>query len=193
MIVPDDYQKLDPLPEDPEGCISYGKQTESALCMVSIYPIDVEDAMDFNDTEALINGIHHTLAENQALIEVENGRRASGFPYIYSIVKTYNGEEEGVGYTLVLDFLLRPNSSVVRVQGFFQEYGITGERDATVFARLSQDKGFSEDSWCFDPYDPDSEASYKMNQSELAEYDELFPDHPLTQCRMLIRHYKENF
>ena len=161
--------------------------------MVSIYPIDVEDAMDFNDTEALINGIHHTLAENQALIEVENGRRASGFPYIYSIVKTYNGEEEGVGYTLVLDFLLRPNSSVVRVQGFFQEYGITGVRDATVFARLSQDKGFSEDSWCFDPYDPDSQASYKMNQSELAEYDELFPDHPLTQCRMLIRHYKENF
>ena len=193
MIIPADYQKLDPLPEDPEGCVSYGKQTESALCMVSIYPIDVEDAMDFNDTEALINGIHHTLAENQALIEVENGRRTSGFPYIYSIVKTYNGEEEGVGYTLVLDFLLRPNSSVVRVQGFFQEYGITGEREATVFARLSQDKGFSEDSWCFDPYDPDSEASYKMNQSELAEYDELFPDHPLTQCRMLIRHYKENF
>jgi hypothetical protein len=193
MIIPADYQKLDPLPEDPEGCVSYGKQTESALCMVSIYPIDVEDAMDFNDTEALINGIHHTLAENQALIEVENGRRASGFPYIYSIVKTYNGEEEGVGYTLVLDFLLRPNSSVVRVQGFFQEYGITGVRDATVFARLSQDKGFSEDSWCFDPYDPDSQASYMMNQSERAEYDELFPDHPLTQCRMLIRHYKENF
>ena len=193
MIIPADYQKLDPLPEDPEGCVSYGKQTESALCMVSIYPIDVEDAMDFNDTEALINGIHHTLAENQALIEVENGRRASGFPYIYSLVKTYNGEEEGVGYTLVLDFLLRPNRSVVRVQGFFQEYGITGVRDATVFARLSQDKGFSEDSWCFDPYDPDSQASYKMNQSELAEYDELFPDHPLTQCRMLIRHYKENF
>lgn len=193
MIIPANYQKLDPLPEDPEGCVSYGKQTESALCMVSIYPIDVEDAMDFNDTEALINGIHHTLAENQALIEVENGRRASGFPYIYSIVKTYNGEEEGVGYTLVLDFLLRPNSSVVRVQGFFQEYGITGVRDATVFARLSQDKGFSEDSWCFDPYDPDSQASYMMNQSERAEYDELFPDHPLTQCRMLIRHYKENF
>ena len=193
MIVPSDYQKLNPLPEDPEGCVSYGKQTENALCMVSIYPIESEEAMNFNDKKALIDGIHRTLAENQALIEVENGRRTSGFPYIYSIVKTYNGEEEGVGYTLVLDFLLRPNSSVVRVQGFFQEYGITGVRDATVFARLSQDKGFSEDSWCFDPYDPDSEASYKMNQSELAEYDEFFPDHPHTQSRMLIRHYKENF
>ena len=32
----------------------------------------------------------------------------------------------------------------------------------------------------------------KMNLSELAEYDNLFPDHPLSQCRMLIRHYKEN-
>ena len=72
MIIPAEYQKLGPLPEDPEGCVSYGKQTESALCMVSIYPIDIEDAMDFNDTEALINGIHHTLAENQVLIEVEN-------------------------------------------------------------------------------------------------------------------------
>lgn len=51
--------------------------------MVSIYPIDSEDAMDFNDKKALIDGIHHTLAENQALVEVENGRRISGFPYIY--------------------------------------------------------------------------------------------------------------
>ena len=41
-------------------------------------------------------------------------------------------------------------------------------------------------------YDPDSEAPYKMNLSELAEYDDLFPDHPLSQCRMLIRHDKEN-
>ena len=136
MIVPADYQKLNPLPEDPEGCVSYGKQTENALCMVSIYPIDPEDAMDFNDKKALIDGIHHTLAENQALIEVENGRRISGFPYIYSIVKTYNGEEEGVGYTLVLDFLLRPNSSVVRVQGFFQEYSVT-ESEMPPFSHTS--------------------------------------------------------
>ena len=83
--------------------------------MVSIFPIDAEDAMDFNDTEGLIDGIHHSLAENQALIEVDNGRRISGFPFIYSIVETNNGEEEGVGYTLVLDFLPHPNSSIVRV------------------------------------------------------------------------------
>ena len=84
MIVPADYQKLDPLPEDPEGCVTYGKQTENALCMVSIFSVDPEDAMDFNDNKALIDGIHHTLAENQALIEVENGRRTSGYPYILS-------------------------------------------------------------------------------------------------------------
>jgi hypothetical protein len=35
--------------------------------------------MDFNDKTALIDGIHHTLAENQALIEVENGRRLAVF------------------------------------------------------------------------------------------------------------------
>ncbi len=83
---------------------------------------------------------------------------------------------------------------MVRVQGFFQEYGVTGVRDASVLAHLSQeDKGFTEDKWFFDPYDPDSEAPYKMNLSELAEYDDLFPDYPLSQCRMLIRYYQENF
>ena len=43
MIVPSDYQKLESLPEDPEGCVSYGKQTENALCMISIYPIESEE------------------------------------------------------------------------------------------------------------------------------------------------------
>ena len=33
----------------------------------------------------------------------------------------------------------------------------------------------------------------KMNLSESPKYDDLFPDHPLSQCRMLIRYYKENF
>ena len=31
MVVPENYQKLDPLPEDPEGCVSYGKQTENEI------------------------------------------------------------------------------------------------------------------------------------------------------------------
>mgnify|MGYP007115060343 FL=1 len=39
MIVPNDYQRLKALPEDPEGCITYGKQTEGALCLVSVFPI----------------------------------------------------------------------------------------------------------------------------------------------------------
>lgn len=194
MIIPADYHKLDQLPEDPEGCVTYGKQTESALCMVTIYPVGAEAAMSFKDSEALISGIHGALGENQALIEVENGRRTSGLPYIYSIVKTYHGEQEGVVYTLVLDFPTASSGKVVRVQGFFQEYGTTGVRDASVFARLRQeDKDFSDDKWFFDPYDPDSRASCRMNLSESAKYDDMFPDHTLSQCRMLIRHYKENF
>ena len=75
--------------------------------------------MDFKHTEILINGIHHTLAENQALIEEENGQRNSGYPYVYSIVKAYNREKEGVRYTLVLDFPLRANNIVVRMKNFF--------------------------------------------------------------------------
>ncbi len=192
MIVPADYHKLNSLPDAPEGCISYGKQTDNASCIISIYPISSEAAMDFNDKEVLIDGIHRTLAENQAIIEVENGKLLSGRPFIYSVIKTYHGKEDGVVYTLVMDFPV--SSTIVRVQAFFQENGITGLRDATVFARLQQeDIAFSEDKWFFDPYETDSQASYKMNLSEKAEYDELFPEHPLSQCRLLIKHFKENF
>ena len=78
MIIPIDYQKLKTLPGDPEGCITYGKQTENALCIVSVFPILPSEAMDVNGKEKLIDGIHHTLSQNQALIEVDSGILKSG-------------------------------------------------------------------------------------------------------------------
>jgi len=192
MIIPEDYHKLDPLPEDPEGSVSYGKQTDNAVCLVYIYPIAVDSAMDFSDKQALIDGIHRTLAENQAIIEVDNGTRISGKPYIYSIIKTYHGKEAGVVYTLTMDLLFK--DSVIRIQAFFQEYGTTGIRDTAVYAQCYRSENdFSPEKWFFDPYDLKSQAAYKMNKSELAEYDDIFPDHPLSQCRSLIKYYVDNF
>ena len=45
--------------------------------------------------------------------------------------------------------------------------------------------------WWFDPYDKDYKHPFLMNLSEKEEYDELFPDHPLSQCRKFVKYITE--
>ncbi len=190
MILPEGYQQVQSLPEDPEGSVSFGKQTESAICLVTLYQIPPEQAMPFNDKDEVINGIHRALAENQALVEVNAGRFKGGFQYIYSIVKTYR--EEGVQYFLLLHY--KTPWYVVAISAYFSEYGITGVRDATVYELFRREHpDFGPDEWFYDPYDPNWQADYKMNVAEQEKYDELFPDHPLSQCRALVKHFIDSF
>ena len=190
MIIPEGYQKLQALPEDPEGCFTYGKQTEQALCMVSLFQINPAEAMDFNGKEDLIHGIHRTLANNQALIEVDNGKLISGKPYIYSVIKTQM--EEGMQYFMQMH--IKWKDSVIAVRGFFDEYGVTGQRDATVYALYCRENpDFSQDDWFQDPYDNTLPSGFKMNLSEQAKFDEFFPEHPLSQCRQFIHFFKNNY
>ena len=189
MILPEDYQQLQSLPDDPKGSVTYGKQTDSAVCIATLFQVSPEEAMDFNGKSDLIEGIHRTLAENQALIEVDAGIRKSGFPYIYSLIKTHT--EEGVQYFLLMH--LKMPSFIAAVRAFFIESGITGLRDATVYELYSREHpDFNPDEWFYDPYDPELKDCYRMNIAEQEQYDELFPDHPLSQCRRIIRHFKEN-
>ena len=189
MFVPDVYQLLKALPEDPEGCITYGKQTEGALCCVSVFTIHPSEAMDFDGREDLIHGIHHSLAKNQALIEVDAGKLCSGKPYIYSVIKTQM--ENGIQYFLLMH--IKERNHVTAVRAFFDEVGITGVRDATIFAGFSNNRpDFSMDDWWKDPYIEGYQADFLMNLSELERFDEFFPQHPLTQCRQLIRFIKDN-
>lgn len=189
MIIPDDYQKLKTLPEDPEGCITYGKQTENALSIVSVFPILPSQAMDFDGKELLIDGIHHTLSKNQALIEVDAGFIQSGKRYIYSIIKTH--QESGVQYFLLLH--IAEDESVTAVKAFFDEQGTTGIRDNIVFELYRRKyPDFNMKEWFRDPYDDSFNAEYLMNLSEQEQFDEYFPQHPLSVCRQLIKHIKEN-
>ena len=190
MIVPEGYKQLQALPEDPEGCITYGKQTEQALCMVSLFQINPAEAMDFNGKEDLIHGIHRTVAENQALIEVDSGKLISGKPFIYSVIKTQR--EEGMQYFLLMH--IKWYDSVIAVSGFFDEYGVSGVRDSTVYALYRRENpDFSQDDWFQDPYDNTLPSGFKMNLSEQAKFDEYFPQHPLSQCRQFIEFIKKNY
>lgn len=189
ITMPDGYKQIQTLPEDPVGTVVYGFATPFSQNIITVFPFPLESAMLFGDAQHVINGIHHSLGENQALIEVNTGKTTFGRPYIYSIIKTAQ-EPSGVQYFML--FQEKIGNEVVCVKAFFQEYGTTGIRDNEVFsAMLSQGvlTVDEKDKWWRDPYDETLKRPYLMNLSEMEQFDEYFPDHPLSQARTLIKHF----
>ena len=83
---------------------------------------------------------------------------------------------------------------VLNIKAFFSEKGMTGIRDATVWELKCRDGVVShndDSQWAYDPYDKDYNHPYQMNLSEKEEYDMMFPEHPLTQCREFAKYIIE--
>ena len=193
VVMPPRYERLKPAPEDPPYIRSYGYQSSNALCYVIFQPIPTEGAMPYGDPQSVIDGIHAVLEEDQGLIAVETGKTKSGWRYIYSIVKSLK-EPSGVQYCLTMHFNCLECS--VQVQGFFDEDGMTGMRDAMVYAMLSNERKVKAtdngiEGWNEDPYDPEYRRGNCMNCSERKEYDELFPEHPLSELRKFVTEFVE--
>lgn len=187
--IPQCYQNLQTLPEDPDGTIVFGCATSQSQGFVKIHPIDSNGAMPFDNNAEIIYGIYDTLTDNQALIEVANGVTTSNLRYVYSIVKSLMSEHGGVQYTCV--FHLETPDGVISASAFFGETGMTGMRDTTIFSALKSQgylDGENAMSWQFDPYFKDSKRGYQMNLSELEQFDTNFPEHPLSLLRAFIKH-----
>ncbi|HHT21176.1 MAG TPA: hypothetical protein GXZ74_07050 [Tissierellia bacterium] len=189
--IPDYYTKVDSMPEDPENSIPYCTRSSQAEVFAMVYPIELEQAMPFDDVQKLIDGIHAQLGDNQGLIEVGRNSTKDGQAYIYSIVKTLL-EPHGVQYTL--SYQMIKDGGIIQLQGFFSEAGTTGQRDALVYAALSSEGKIGDDlsGWTEDPYDPNYKHGALMNLSEAEHVDEMFPEHPLTMARELKNFINEN-
>ena len=184
LALPDGYLPMRPMPDDPPHSLPLGMETAGATCFLMAMPIPSEQAMPYDDPQDVIDGIHGALAKDQGLVEVGTGKTASGARLIYSVVKTAV-EPSGTQYALTLN--LEGRRSDVCVQGFFDEAGATGARDAAVFAMTCA----SLDCWSHDPYDPGVTEGYLMNASESPDYDDAFPDHPLSLLRGLVAEIAE--
>lgn len=186
--LPEYYHKIDVLPDDPKGTKAYGFMSENASCILTTYPIRPEDAMDYADEAGLIEGIHKSVDKDQALIEVGTGRTNWHKQYIYSIVKTL--KENGVQYFVLLH-LQRFAEKDLCIKAFYDEQGVTGQREALVYAMLQSDGTLDKlgglNGWSVDSYDHSFKHDFLMNLSELEQFDELFPNHPLTLARQMIK------
>jgi hypothetical protein len=81
-----------------------------------------------------------------------------------------------------------------------QERGVTGMRDTAILARLMQsgevsfERGKDQpENWMQDPYDPSIVGPPARNRADDESYDSLFPEHPLSQVRHLLRQIGGSF
>lgn len=187
LNLPENFKVVKNEPGDPENCVSYGMATPMCNAFIQAFPINRRKAMEYDDTKPIIDGIHHTLSDSQALIEVKNGKTDGGRQYVYSIIKN-KMEPSGIGYFMLLHVAY--DNLAISINGHFIESGMTGIRDSTIF-ELAIRKGLvsatNQDNWWFDPYDNDFKHPFLMNLSEQEHIDEHFPDHPLSQCRQFVK------
>lgn len=191
LKLPDGYRLVQNRPTDPDGCVSYALQNSLTLSLLQVYPIEVDDSMPFNNPKAVIDGIHGTLKDNQALIEVNAKIFSDASASIYSIVKNkHEGEASGVQYFMLLHLLV--NGKMLAVKAFFDEYGTSGGRDCVVNELLRRDENVTlgDDGmikgWMRDPYDASITDGFLMNMAEEPRFDKIFPEHPLSVCRDVV-------
>ena len=183
IFIPDYYQKVDSMPDDPEGSVPYMVQTRNAMCFALAFPVDESRSLP-RSQEDLIAGIRQFLGDNQGLIQAEACEDR-----VYSIVKTLK-EPSGVQY--ILTYQRFYPEFILNIQAFFEEIGSTGMRDTLIYEMCRQQnlvgkKGDPFAGWTRDPYDETITEGALMNQSEQEQFDEQLPGFPLSMCREFLR------
>lgn len=168
----------------------YRKTVSTSDNIVFISKITPDKAMNPDDVQGLIDGIHNALSDSQGIIEVKNGETKRGYKYIYSIVKNLSGEPGGgVRYFLLLDLFFE--KEIIEIQADFTEIGMTGMRE-TACVDLARRAGLADvmrdgfKDWSCDPYDPDYTKGIQKNLAEKEGLDPLFPENPLSQAHEFL-------
>lgn len=182
LTIPNDFLRLESMPDDPAGSVAYGMQNEGTVCYVLMYPDDSSRAMPL-DINQISEGVHAQLGEKQGLIDIQTITADDGRKYVYTIVKTLRESSE-MQYNLTLQ--ISDLEQMIHVQGYFEERGTTGQRAAVVHedaVRKNLVQAGSFEGWFEDPFDKAYRKGVLKNLSENEEYDAAFPDHPLSILR----------
>lgn len=172
----------------PEGSLTLCKETKDLSCFIEIGPAA---GVPCFDEKTLIDSIHAALGERQGLIEVRGGITPMGRQFIYSITKTGKGPH-GTDYELLADFEIE--GVYIHLKGEFIGTDTEGERETLIYSLANRlnDIDVSSYNWFQDPYDPKLVKGLRMTMAEEAQFDEYFPEHPLTQARELAAYLIRN-
>ena len=198
LLLPEGYERMKlekkvkaKLEKQMKAVEVYQKAVSTSGNIVMIFKTTADKAMNFSDTQRLIDAIHENLADNQGLIEVGAGKTKRSYDYIYSIVKTLQDSMAGVRYYLRMN--IGSGDEIIEINADFTEQGMTGHREAmamsfAISAGLVDldGEGGEISGWMEDPYDPSYTRGVPMNLAERSGLDGLFPYNPLTQARELL-------
>lgn len=201
LKLPDLYEQIEnnapPAMGIPREAFLYGARTSRAKVIMHMNKVDQATSMPFDSPQWVVDYLHEHMEDIEGLIEVGCGSSSKGHRIIYNILKISMTDETGIphgnAYSLCLNIEIGPD--VYFVNGSFYEEGITGERDNTIFALYRRDHPDLEnpfDGWSRDPYDENFSKGFLMNRSEEKQFDEFFPDHPLSVARTLVKYITEN-
>jgi len=174
--------------------------TQSGSAKLTAKQVDPSQAMPYGQDRAVIDIIHtQSVDDESGLIEVatiENGNLHS----VYSVFKRQVNDPANPMLKLFYSASLYVHTPAGKVYAFQfqgQEEGMTGMRDAEVLAQAQSQGAVTivpdpktgqpkMQGWQQDPYDPSFTKGFLMNQSEKADYDTSFPQHPLSLLRNAI-------
>lgn len=139
------------------------------------------------DVDAVRNAMRARAGEAGAGIVEVDVIMLDGLPAVRSIVKKPQ-QPSGMTYEGALLLPRQPFRFEIKV--LCRETGVTGIRDSAVFLRVASEYegpvGFP-DTWFQDPYDLSFQGPTLRNPADDPEWDERFPDHPLSRCRAHLR------
>lgn len=193
----DQWQPLRSLPDDPPNTQVFGfKYSDGVSGLLMMHTIAPEELMPL-DSQKLIDDLRAgpEVSNGQAgFIGVDVSRTASGNPYVYSLMKI-PGDHGGVHYNLTLHLI---GDHPMQIRGHFDQGGLTGTREAVVYEMARRQSMIHDPTtddptggWAHDPFDY-STHGFVMNMSELPDFDEQFPGHPLSLARELLRNIAES-
>ena len=177
--------------------LGFQMQNDHCNGILVSFLVSSNEAMDYSSKENIIKGFHEAMTQNDALIECGVGKTEKGNSYAYRIFKSkiYNGEDCRISYNLGLN--IKVNRTHYYVDASFIEEGLTGTRDSIGFELFKKklenenpDHDYSIEEvlkyYHRDPYDPTIESDFLMNVYESKEFDDIFPNHPLSELRAYL-------
>ena len=132
------------------------------------------------DQDALRRGLTEQQAEFGCLIEA-HVITVAGQPAVLRVEKFPLTDQEGLGFTAGIVLPKATCSAILKIM--CRETGRSGVREAAIVPKVGFPNMFRPH-----PYAPDVRSRLPYNVADDAQWDEQFPDHPLTRARRWITH-----
>jgi hypothetical protein len=164
-----------------DGDVDTWRNGAGDVLSLHYFPLPPDLPAPLSEMDTIRIAYRRLLGKRSAIIELEPDQ-IGGCGALRGIFKIVQ-QPSTMMYMAVLMVPFRDHNFMVKVT--CPDTGVTDLRDAEVATRLGVERT---NNWAADPYDASYSNPVLRNRSDNAEWDALFPDHPLTRARRQMQH-----